>query len=316
MKLVSYFKQLTADNQIAGGLGQGGGRYWEQVIGVMLQREIAKELEAELVLCSRPHGKDSFDRTDYDVVDGEFDIAYCQLFEVPKTRPAKWIYSIISDYISMESVLEDFLARTKPNVLISFQYPLNPPEGKPNLVHQCEAHGCKVVWLPWCNAIREPISHVERDIPAMCTGKIGGTYPNRDAIYKALEAMGRSDIVLSGNPHGSTFDLSDDGYHDALRRCRYYFSGGIYDIQIPPKYYEVLNYGATLVSHELPMMAEAGFIPDLTYIRLENLSEIPDIISSDKYKTIGPQGKVMVDTNHGLEARAMDIADVWRNDLR
>jgi hypothetical protein len=312
MNMVSYYKSLTPDNQIAGGLGQGGGGYWQEDVGIRLQEEIAKVLGAELSLSSRPHGRDSYDRKDYTPLPIEgVDIAYCQLFEVPNKRPAKWIYSIISDYLHMEEVLEDFLCRAKPNLIISFQYPLVPPSGKSNLVAQCEAHGCKVVFLPWFNATDVPVYNPTKDVVAMCTGKIGGTYPMRDKIYNFLAGLGRDDVLLSGNPHGSTFKLNDDEYRDALSRCRYYVTGGIYDIQIPPKYYEVCNYGAALVSPELPMMAEAGFIDGGTYIKINNVEEIPAILESDRWMEIGRQGQNMVHGNHSLKARAMDIAELY-----
>lgn len=311
LKMISYFKQLQEDNQIAGGLGQGGGGYWQEQVGVRLQEEIAKSLGADLKLSGRPHGFDSFDRRDYDVVPGHFDIAYCQLFEVPRARPAEWIYSIISDYISMEVVLEDFLTRTKPNVIISFQYPLEPPEGRPDLVKQCANHNCEVVFLPWFNSENARPWNPDKDVTAMCTGKIGGTYPMRDKIYKYLGGLDRKDVILSGNPHGSTFRLGGDEYRIALSRCRYYITGGIYDIQIPPKYYEVCNYGATLVSPELPMMEEAGFVDGVTYLKLSKVEDIPGILASQEYHGIGILGQRMVQAQHSIEQRAKDIADLY-----
>lgn len=312
MRIVSYYKSLGPDQQTAGGIGQGGGLYWQEAVGRLLQMELARILKADGLCYARPHGRDSFDRQDYDVADGDFDIAYCQLFEVPRKRPARWVYSIISDYIGMEALLEDFLTRARPNLLISFQYPLVPPPGRPNLVTQCEAHNCRVVFLPWFNVSNEPIWLDEKDVAGMCSGKMGGTYPNRDAIYKYLETLGRSDILLSGNPHGSTFRLSDEQYQSALRRCRYYFSGGIYDIQIPPKYYEVLNYGACLVSHELPMMAEVGLVPNETYLRIRSVQEIPAILDSDRWRDIGKRGQRLAHERHNMTARAVQIAEIYR----
>ena len=311
MKIISCYKELQSDNLIAGGIGQGGGGYWQNVVGIKLQSCLAEILKAKLHLCSRPHGRDSFDRTDYEPLKGAYDIAYCQLFEVPKVRPADWIYSIISDYISMEAVLEDFLSRAKPDLIISFQYPLNPPSGKPNLIEQCARHGCEVVFMPWFNEQNQPVYKVERNITAMCTGKMGGTYPFRDKAYKYLESLNRSDIALSGNPNGSTFRLSDEQYQDSMRRCKYYISGGIYDIQIPPKYYEVCNYGCCLISPELPMMKEAGFIDGETYIKVNNAEEIPDILASDRWVEIGRAAQKMVHKYHGIRARAKDIAKMW-----
>lgn len=315
MRMASFYKTLQADNLIAGGLGQGGGGYWQEDVGERLQAEIADQLGAELTLVPRPHGRDSFDTRDYGFAGGTYDLAYCQLFDSCDRLPAEWIYSIISDYISMEAVLQDFLNRMKPNVLITFQYPLEPPEGKDNLVVQCNTVGCKVVFLPWFNSQDAEDHSWIRDIDAMCTGKIGGTYPFRDAAFKALEKLQTTDgynIILSGNPHGSTFPLEYDQYIKCLNRCHYYVTGGIYDMQIPPKYYEICNHGATLVSPELPMMAEAGFVDGETYVRCEDLSDLESILKSDRWRVVGPAGRRMVQERHNIYTRAREIADLYR----
>ena len=311
LQIATFYKRLLQDNLIAGGLGQGGGGYWQSDVGVRLQIYLAAALGGNLIMKSRPHGRDSFDRKDYDIEGGPYDIAYCQLFEVPTSRPADWIYTIISDYISMEGVLEDFLERTRPNLMISFQYPLDPPPGKPNLVEQCSRYDCKVLFMPWFNADNKVDSGLYRDVAAMCTGKMGGTYPFRDSVYKYLEKLNRDDIVLSGNPNGSVFPLSDKDYQNRLNRCRYYITGGIYDIQIPPKYYEICNYGATLVSPELPMMKEAGFVDGKTYIKIDKVDDIDEVIKSDAWKTIGPAGRDMVQQNHSITGRAREIANAY-----
>lgn len=147
MKTLSCYKVLPAGS-VQGGVGQGGGNYWTDAVGVKLQQCIARELDAELTLSARPHGKDSFDCRDYDVPPGHFNAAYVQLFDVPKKRPADFVWSIISDYIgSYVDYLEKWLAAVKPNLLISFQYPLDPPAmiptvpqlgPLPNLVARCE----------------------------------------------------------------------------------------------------------------------------------------------------------------------------------
>jgi hypothetical protein len=193
---------------------------------------------------------------------------------------------------------------------------LIPPEGRPSLVEQCSRYDCKVLFMPWFNSSKEKDWGLERDIAAMSTGKIGGTYPFRDATFKYLESLKRSDIVLSGNPHGSIFRLNDGEYRNALRRCRYYVTGGIYDIQIPPKYYEVCNFGACLVSPELPMMKEAGFVDGETYIKINSIDDIPKVIDSDAWKEIGVNGRTMVHGLHSIEARALNIASAYLEDTK
>ena len=64
MKIISCYKELQKDNLIAGGIGQGGGGYWQNSVGIKLQSELAEILKAKLHLCPRAHGRDSFDRTD------------------------------------------------------------------------------------------------------------------------------------------------------------------------------------------------------------------------------------------------------------
>jgi len=322
MRLLSCYKTLQADNLTAGGIGQGGGGYWERDVGQLLQEALAEALDhAEVNFDPRPHGKDSFDRHPYTPPHFEYDIAYCQLFEIPTRRPADFVYSIVSDYIGMEDVLEDFLAQVKPDLMISFQYPLKPPveiEGLPqlgclpNLVEQCERHGCTVAYLPWFNTRNIHVYEPKKPIAGMCTGKMSGTYPFRDAAWRYLQTLGRDDIVLSGNPTGSTFSLSDEDYRCSLATTKYYFSGGIYDIQIPPKYYEVCNYGACLVSPPMPMMEMSGFIPNETYLPIESVDQIPDILESDAWRKIAPAGQRMVHERHGIRQRAKDIAQIYR----
>ncbi len=325
MKMISCYKQLSAEQRALGGVGQGGGLYWQDAVGIALQQAIAGP--ENTVLCPRPHGRDSYERTDYDVPiyvpsyyatsiqrQALFDLAYLQLFEVPKHRPAKIVYSIISDYPNLEEILEDFLARAKPNFLIAFQYP------KSNLDEQCGRHNCKVFRLPWFNV--KNFVWDDRGLPkstaAMCTGKMSGTYPMRDAIYHFLRdykvRTGRDDIVLSGigfQDGNMKFSLSDEDYQWQLGHTKYYFSGGIYDYQIPPKYFEVCNHGATLVSPDMPLMEAAGFIDGETYIKIENVDQIPYILESDAWKTIGPAGQRMVHERHSITQRAKEILEIY-----
>jgi len=320
MPNATYYKVLPPDNRTAGGLGQGGGVWWTEIAGIELQREIARLMDVPLVLRDRPHGKDSFDTHDYPVEPGEFDVVYCQLFECPQQRPDGWVYTMVSDYIGMNGLLDAFLDRVRPDLVISLQYPLEPPEflealpqlGKlPNLVEQCRQYGARVEYLPWFNAVNIESYCVDKPIAAMCTGKMSGTYPFRDAAWRYLQELNRPDIVLSGNATGSTFSLSDEDYHKALAQARYYFSGGIYDLQIPPKYYEVCNYGACLVSPPMPMMQVSGFVAGQTYLPIHSVDEIPMILQSDDWREIAIRGQHMVHKRHSITQRARDIIQIY-----
>jgi len=307
MKIVSYYKQLPPEKQKLGGIGQGGGLYWQNVVGRKLQialAEAAAETHSYILptLVPRPHGKDSYDCRDYDVIDGDFDIAYCQLFDVPKKRPATWIYSIISDYLNLQVPLEDWLARTKPNVLFSFQY------YRQDLIDQCRNHGCRCVFMPWFNETNYTQIH-EKTITAMSSGcLLALTYPNRVAIYTYLEMLGRPDIILSGDRRGlNEYRLSNEEYQLSLAQTKYYISGGILDFMAPPKYFEVCNYGACLVSHDMPMMEQSGFIDGKTYIKINKVEDILDILDTDKWRDIGIAGQQMVQKRHTIKKRAEQI---------
>lgn len=317
MKMISCYKQLSAEQQALGGVGQGGGLYWQDVVGIQLQQAIAGP--ENTVLCPRPHGRDSYDRTDYDVPNFSYDVydlAYCQLFEVPKNRPAKIVYTILSDYPGLEELLEDFLTRAKPNFLIAFQYP------KSDLEEQCSRRNCRVIRLPWFNEknfVWDDQPH--KPTTALCSGKMGYTYPMREAIFEFLTNFkaktGRDDIVLSGigrQDGKAIFDLSDEDYKWQLGHTKYVFSGGIYDYQIPPKYFEICNHGATLVSPDMPLMSDAGFVAGKTYIKLDSLEQIPGILESDMWKRIGPAGQEMVHERHSLSARANEIRAIVEED--
>ena len=321
MKLLSCYKVLAKDDLTNGGIGQGGGSWWSDTYGLALQKAIAQELGAEFIPFSRLHGRSSFDGGDYDVPEGA-DIAYCQPFECPKRRPADFVWTAISDYIGLyEHHLERFLTEVKPDLVVSLQYPLEPPERiatvpqlgtLPNLVEQCARHGCKVVYLPWVNAVNIETYNAEKQYAGMCTGKMSGTYPFWDATWRFLQTLDRRDVVLSGNPTGSTFSLSDEDYRKCLASTKYYFTGGIYDLQIPPKVYEVMNYGACLVCHKMPMMEASGLIPYETYLPIESIEEIPAILERDDWRDIAPRGQKLVHEKHSVAARAKDIVTVYR----
>ncbi len=321
MKMLSCHKYLAANDQTNGGVGQGGGSWWTDVAGIKLQQAIADELGAELVLSPRLHGSNSYNGGDYDVPAGTADVAYVQLFESPRRRPADFVWSVISDYIGMQEHLERWLDETRPDLLISFQYPLDPPpmigtvpnlDILPNLVEQCANYGCRVAFTPWFNEVNQNIFNPNKTWTAMCSGKMSGTYPWRNAVYEYLKGLNRPDIVLSGNPHGSTFKLSDEEYRNALASTKYYFSGGIYDLQIPPKYFEIANHGACLVTNDMPMLADCGFVHGETCLIIKSLDEIPYLLQSDLWYLIAKAGQKLVHERHSMTQRAKDIAKLIR----
>ncbi|GAG89906.1 unnamed protein product [marine sediment metagenome] len=122
-------------------------------------------------------------------------------------------------------------------------------------------------------------------------------------FFSAQQFSNRSDIIV-GTGSRDRYSLSDGAYHDRLSRVKYFFSGGIYDKFIPPKYFEICNYGACLVSPELPLMRECGWIPNVNYIKLENVNDIFDILESDLWERVGKAGRELVQSRHTVEQRA------------
>lgn len=304
MKVVSYYKYLT-DIANVGRTGAGGGNYWQDVIGILLQKMLG-----DAILVGRPHGRDSRDIATYPVLDDSCDIAYCQVFDIPWPRPsASFVYSIISDYIRLEPELEDWLQRASPDVLFSTQY------YKQDLIDLCNKYGCKCIFLPWFNV--EKKSYIaDKSITAMSTGAVGGNYPLRTNICRYLRSLNRSDILVKTTNTQLKYALSNEEYERSLSHTKYYISGGIYDFQIPPKYFEVCNYGACLVSFDMPMMRKCGFVDGETYIKLNKLEDIEEIIASDRWKEIAPAGQKMVQERHMIEMRVKQILEVYDECLK
>ena len=320
MKALSCYKVISSDTVLDGGCGQGGGNWFTDVAGIKLQKAIAEILGGDLFLQQRPHGKTSYHLNAYDPPEWDFDVAYVQLFDPPTRRPARFVWSMISDYIRMESALELWLEATKPNLLVSLQYPLTPPRrvhwvpfpvALPNLVEQCDRHDCRVVFLPWFNEANVPPVPVDRDIAAMCSGKTSSSYPSRSHNAAWLRALRREDVIVSCGAHTDRFALTYQEYLEALVRCRYYVTGGIYDLQIPPKYFEVANYGACLVCVDMPTMEEVGFVDGDTFIRIKSPFDITNVIEDPvRWQKIGAAGRDMVQQRHHMGQRSKEIADI------
>jgi hypothetical protein len=271
--------------------------FWYDGIGIALQEKIGRTRHVVVT-------KNNFE---FYPVHGDFDIAYIQKPRVPKgeKRPAKFIYSFVSDYFGDEKRTKEWMKKVRPDLMGCLQY--CPDE----LVRFGKSIGCRVELVPWFVTDKE--SYVEdKKITAMCTGCIDNAYSKRKLIYNYLKKLNRKDVVLSCGSFGK-YPLPNDEYQRKIKKTKYYFSGGIHDRFIPPKYYEVCNNGACLVSHELPLMEQFGFVDGETYVKIFNLNEINKVLDSDMYKEIGKAGREMVQKRHTVEARAKKIIEVFRD---
>ena len=63
------------------------------------------------------------------------------------------------------------------------------------------------------------------------------------------------------------------------------------------------------------MMKEAGFVDGETYIKINSVDDIPAVLESDAWETVGQAGRAMVQQYHSIEARAREIANAYIEEI-
>jgi hypothetical protein len=268
--------------------------FWQTHIGEALAREISENAVLNII------------RDQNYQVDKKYDIAYCQTYAVPKTRPADFIYTFLSDCIGYEKMIKNWISSVRPNLICMLQ------DMPGDLIDFADRHGCIVELMPWfvCN---NP-EYREKDVEGMCSGCLNPKhYPRRRAIYNYLAEKKFDGVVLSGSSEFGHYRLSNEEYVDTIGRSKYYLSGGIYDNLIPPKYYEACNWGCAMISHEMSFMEKCGFVDGETYIKIVELSDIDNILYTDRYLEIGKNAKKMVQERHTVKERARQILEIYEN---
>lgn len=242
---------------------------------------------------------------EYHVADNNYDIAYCQPWGIPDRRPAKFVYSFLSDYPGHERQIAEWIDRVRPTLLCCLQ------QAPPELVSFGRKRGCRVELVPWFVTTSEPV--IEKAIDIMCSGCVDpAAYPSRRRIFDYLSHSrfsGRA--ALSCSDSFGCYPMGNDEYRSTILKAKYYASGGIYDTWIPPKYYEALNSGACLLSFPMPHMEECGFVDGETFIQLRSLEDIDRAVDSERWRTIGPRGREMVGSRHTVKARAKRILEIY-----
>jgi len=226
MRIVSYYCPAFPSDHF---------KFWDTDIGVALPKLIAEDCRYVLI----------GDKPEYPIVDRDADISYCQLFSRPTERPQNFVYTFLSDFIGHEHEVIHWMRAVRPNLFMCLQH--CPTE----LIELGEQVGCKVVLVPWF--VSDVPQMTPKTLKGLCSGCIDPLiYPKRSQMYRFLKGLGRLDIKLSGSPSFGNYPLTAGQYFEALSRAQYYFSGGIYDTYIPPKYYEAAAYGACLVTFDMP----------------------------------------------------------------
>lgn len=287
MKISSYYYQARPDEHF---------QLWDYGMGRGIPSTIA----------SLFHMEDEYQilhNDQYDV--GRFsDIAYCQLFAIPQKRPGAFIYTFISDYINNETALHNWIQKVRPNLVGCLQH--IPQE----LIDYAKQFNCEVKLLPWYVTTKP--QYETKTVTAMCSGCTDpNVYPTRNAINSYLQKLHRPGIITSCSNNFGKYPLSNSQYSETIKKTKYYLSGGIYDRFVPPKYYEVANHGACIVTFDMEMLSQVGFVHNKTCIIIKDLKEIPSIIDSDRYVEIGKNAQKMVQECHSIESRAKEIIDVF-----
>ena len=292
MRVTSYYKKASIGEHFT---------FWEHGIGVALPAAVARVLNASLDLVPMESG------SGYLVYDT--DIAFCQLFDRGYLkRPGRFIYTVVSDVIGYTKPITDWIEAMRPNLLLCLQ------TIDPNVVKFCTDRGCAVQFFPWFVLDAPQIK--PKTVYGMCTGCTDpAVYPRRNQIASYLNGLKRDDVVVSCSHTFGNYKLNNEEYIDRLARCRYYFSGAIYDKYIPPKYYEVAANEACLVTFHVPGMEELGFIDQVTCKVIDRLEDIEPILSSDSYVEIGRAARNMVMKRHSVEARAEQLVKAYHEFL-
>ena len=286
MKITSYYVKASPGEHFT---------FWEDGIGVALPTRLSEKMGFDLRL--NPVTED------YEV-SGDSEIAFCQLFLKPKSRPAKFVYTVISDVVGHESQVKSWIASVKPNLLLCLQ------TVDPDIVRYGAERGCSVELFPWF--VLGEFKDAPKTMTGLCTGCTDpGVYPNRARIASYLSSMNRSDVVVSCSHNFGKYKLSNSEYADCISRCKYYLSGAIYDKYIPPKYYEAAANGACLVTFHVPGMESVGFVHGETCIVIKRIEEIPGILASNLYDKIGKNAKKMALRMHTVENRAGQIQKAY-----
>lgn len=273
--------------------------FWSWGIGKTLPSQVG---DATIVYLKDLYGPKVID---FPVVEGEFDLAQVQSPFMPDKKPAPFVYTLYSDVHNAEERIMTRCEKLRPNFVGMLQY---CPE---DMVEWASKRGIKMELFPWF--VTEKLPYVqEKTVSGFISGAVHPrTYPARQKLFDRFKNLRRPDVVMSCGSF-SNYRLTYEQYIHILSQSKYYFSGGILDKFVPPKYYEVCNAGACLVSPPLPKLKECGFVDGETFIQLESLDDIPDILASDAWEKIGKQGRDMVQNRHFVKIRADRIKELWK----
>jgi len=269
-------------------------KFWETGIATALPRAMSTSVT--------PHPISS-DRLceEYEVPREFYDIAYCQLYAVPKHRPAEYVYTFVSDYY--ESQLKSWTKLVRPNLVCFLQ------EVPRDFEAFASDLGIKCAFIPWF-VESVPEWNPDRDVSVMCSGCVNHNYPLRRIVSQYVATKKFPKSVVSCSSTFGNYALTTDEYERALASAKYYASGGVFDRLVPPKYFEAAAAGAAIITFDMAKLGELGFEDGVTCCKIRSLEQIDALIESDAWKTVGKNARDLVAARHTVAARARDLLKI------
>lgn len=240
----------------------------------------------------------------------DFDIGW-EVCANPTRKIAKWVFGIVSDFVGREKAMNSWFQGGHLDAVFTLRCVSQ------RLQDMCKKYELPLYSFPYFVVNKQEYLK-EKTIDAALIGTRGTGYNWRQKMYPVLRDLSSKYNVLIHDANSKATRIPYVEYIQTLRKVKYFFSGGVDDgdwdtAQIPAKQIEACGAGACLVSPDLPMNRASGFIDDETYVMLKGVSEIPDILASDRWKTLAPAGQDLVNERHTVEARAKRILEIHAN---
>ena len=238
--------------------------------------------------------------------DVSFDIGW-EVCARPKRKIAKWVFGMVSDFVGREDAMDKWMADGHLDAVFTLRCVSQ------RLREQCAKYKLPLYSFPYFVVGERPYN-ADKNIDAAMIGTRGKGYNWRQKMYPVLAKMSNAYEMLLHEAGGKNGRIPYTEYMETMGRIKYFFSGGVDDgdwdtAQIPAKHIEACAAGACLVSPTLPMMDSCGFIDGVNFIQLNNVNEIPDILSSDAWREISKAGYKLINERHSVEARAQQILE-------
>lgn len=240
--------------------------------------------------------------------DTSFDIGW-EVCARPKRKIAKWVFGIVSDFVGREDAMDKWFKDGYLDAIFTLRCVSK------RFREMCVKYNLPLYSFPYFIVDKQAYIK-DKTIDAALIGTRGDGYNWRQKMYPVLKDLSSKYNILIHQASSSKANrIPYLEYIQKLRTIKYFFTGGVDDgdwdtAQIPAKQIEAAGAGACVVTPDLPMNESCGFIDDKTYIKLNDISEIPAILASDRWRRTSKAGQNLVNVRHTVEKRAEQILAV------